>query len=140
MPSNLNVTLAGAILQVINTVDSSTRVNSSLGSPTLPATESTYIDFLPIATGAGTVIPLPATTIFFFFMKNLGGVNGQPSGNIQVLIQPVGGVLASAANSPMVLPGGLFIYANTAESAGGLLAVTLVSSVANVPVELLMAA
>lgn len=140
MPANLNVLLSGGVVQVINTVDSTTRVNSSVGNPTLGANDSTHIDFLPIATGAGTAITLPAATIWFLYIKNLGGVNGTPSGNITVRYQAAGGALVAAVDSMIVLPGGFFIYANTAETAGGIIAVTLISSVASVPVEILMAA
>jgi hypothetical protein len=138
--SNLNIILSGATLQVINNTDSSTRVNSSLGSPTLGGAESTYIDFLPIATGAGTALSLPAATIWVLCIRNLGGINASPSGNIQVLVTATGGAAPTAANSPMILPNGVFAYWNTAETAGGITAVTLVASVANTPCEILMAA
>lgn len=140
MASNINVVLNGATVQVINTTDSTTRVNSSSGNPTLAASESTYIDFLPIATGAGTTLTLPAATIWVLYIRNLGGVNSTPSGNIQVNFTATGGAAIGAANSPIVLPGGVFMYWNSAETAGGITAVTLISSVANTPVEILMAA
>lgn len=140
MASNLNVILSAATLQVINTVDSSTRVNSSLGNPSLPAAESTYIDFLPIATGGGTVLTLPAATIYVLCIRNLGGINATPSGNITVQVQANGGALPTAANSPIILPNGVYAYWNVAETAGGIVAVTLVASVANTPCEILMAA
>lgn len=140
MASNLNVILSAATLQVINTVDSSTRVNSSLGSPTLPASESTYIDFLPIATGAGTVLTLPASIIYVLCIRNLGGINSTPSGNIQVQLTVNGGTQIALASSPIILPNGVFAYWNVAETAGGITAVTLVASVASTPAEILMAA
>jgi hypothetical protein len=140
MASNLNVTLNGAVMQVVQTTDSTTRVNASLNNPSLPASESTYIDYLPIATGAGTIVPLPAATVWVFAMRNLGGINSTPAGNISVLIQVAGGALTAIANSPIVLPNGVFLYWQQAETAGGIIAVTLVASVANTPAELLMAA
>jgi hypothetical protein len=51
-----------------------------------------------------------------------------------------GGALVAAADSPIILPGGIHAYINIAETAGGVIAVTLVASVANTPVEVLMAA
>lgn len=140
MASNLSVILSGAALQVINTVDSTTRVNSSLGSPALPASESSYTDFLPIANGAGTVLTLPAATIWVLCVRNLGGINATPAGNITVQAQATGGALPAAANSPIVTPNGVFLYWNIAETAGGIIAVTLVASVNLTPVEILMAA
>lgn len=139
MPANLNVSLAGAVLQVVNTVDSTTRVNSSQGNPTLGASESTYIDFLPIAL-AGTALPLPAATIWFLVIRNLGGINGTPAGTITVRQQVTGGALVAAADSPIILANGIHAYINVAETAGGVIAVTLIASVANTPVEILMAA
>lgn len=138
--ANINVTLAGAAIQVVDVATASTRVNSSLGNPTLPAAESTYIDFLPIAAGAGTILTLPAATIWFLSIRNLGGINGTPAGNITALLQAAGGALPAAANSPILLPNGCLIYANTTETAGGLIAVTLIASIAATPVELEMAA
>lgn len=140
MAANINVILSGATVQVVNTTDSTTRVNSSSGNPTLGASESTYIDFLPIAAGGGTALTLPAATIWVLYVRNLGGTNGTPSGNITVQFQAAGGALNTTANSPIVLPNGVFMYWNTAESAGGITAVTLVASVASTPVEILMAA
>jgi hypothetical protein len=140
MASNLNVILNGLSIQVVNTTDSTTRVNSSAGNPSLGASESTYTDYLPIAAGGGTTLTLPAATIWILYVRNLGGTNGTPSGNIQVNFTVTGGAAITAANSPIVLPNGVFAYWNTAESAGGITAVTLIASVANTPVEILMAA
>lgn len=139
MASNIAVTLGGAALQVVNNSDSTTRVNSSLGSPSLAASESSYIDYLPIA-AAGTILTLPAATIWVLAIRNLGGINATPAGNITVQIQATGGALNSAANSPIIVPNGVYLYWNPAETAGGIIAVTLVASVNATPVEILMAA
>lgn len=138
MASNLSVILSGATLQVVNTVDSSTRVNSSLANPTLPAAVATYIDFLPILGGGGTVLTLPAATIWVLAIRNLGGINGTPAGNVTVQIQVTGGALQTAANSPVVAPNGVYLFWQPTETANGIIAVTLVASVANTPCEILM--
>lgn len=138
--ANLAVTLSGATIQVINSADSSVRVNSSWASPSLSASVESYIDFLPIAAGGGTVLTLPATTIWVFGLRNLGGINGTPAGNITVQFQVTGGALNTTANSPIVLPNGIFAYWQTTETAGGIIAVTLVASIVNTPVELILAA
>lgn len=140
MASSLNVTLSGALLQVINAADSTVRVSSSLANPTLPASQSSYIDFLPIAAGGGTALSLPAATIWVLAIRNLGGINGTPAGNIQANFTVVGGAAVGAANSPLVLPNGIFIYWQPTEGAGGITAVTLIASIASTPVEILMAA
>lgn len=110
-----------------------------MASPTLNASESTYIDFLPI-TVADFALTLPAATIWVLAIRNLGGINGTPAGNITVRVQPTGGALPSAANSPIVLPNGVYIYWQTAETAGGIVGVTLNASIASTPVEILMSA
>lgn len=140
MSATLNVTLNGAVAQVINTVDSSTRVNSSLGNPTLGATDSIYTSFYPVSSGSGNVITLAGTNgSWVVYVKNLGGQNSLPSGNITVQIQVTGGTLTSTANSPILPPGGVFMYWCPAESAGGVIAMTLVASVNATPVEILSA-
>jgi hypothetical protein len=140
MASNLSVILSGPSMQIVNTTDSTTRANAPLNSPTLPAAEATFIDFLPIAAGAGTILTLPAATIWVFGVQNLGGVNGSPAGNITIQIQVTGGALQTAVNSPVIAPLGVYLFWNQVETANGIIAVTLVASVANTPVQLMMAA
>lgn len=139
MASNLNVILSGATLQVVNTTDSSIPVNSSLASPTLPASQQEYLRFFPVPAGA-TVLNLPAATIWVFALRNLGGINGTPAGNITVQYQVTGGALNTAANSPVVTPNGVFIFWQPVETANGIIAVTLSASIASTPAEILMAA
>lgn len=139
MAANINVILNGASIQVVNTNDSTTRVNSSAGNPTLSASESTYMDFLPIAV-AGTVLTLPVATIYVLYIRNLGGINSAPSGSITVSFTASGGAQVAAANAPVILPGGVFAIWNSSNSSGGITAVTLTASTANTPVEVLMAA
>lgn len=136
---NLNVILSGATLQVVDTATSTTRVNSSLGNPTLGAAVESYIDFLPIA-AAGTALTLPAATIWALCIRNLGGINGTPAGNITIRAQAIGGALPAAADSPIIVPNGCYVYINPTTGAGGLIAVTLVASINLTPVEILLAA
>ena len=140
MAANININLAGIILQVIDNAVAASRVNSNIGTLTLAGSEATHIDYLPIASGAGTVLALPAATIWALVVRNLGGINATPAGNITIQKQAVGGALPTAVNSPVIPPGGIDVYFCTAETAGGLIAVTLVASVANTPVEILMGA
>lgn len=140
MASNIAISLVGAIWQVIDNAVAIARVNSSQGTITLNGSEATHIDYLPIAAGAGTALSLPNATIWVLGIRNLGGINATPAGNITVQAQATGGALPTAVNSPVLVPGGEFLYWNTAETAGGIVAVTLVASIANTPVELIMAA
>lgn len=138
--ANLSVILSGATLQVIDTSASTTPVNFSLNNPTLPAAVESFIDYLPIANGAGTVLTLPAATIWVFAVRNLGGINGTPAGNITIQVQVTGGALPAAANSPVIAPAGVYAFWNQTEGANGIIAVTLVASVNLTPVAILMAA
>jgi hypothetical protein len=138
MATNLNIVLSSAILQVVQNTDSSQRVNSPV-SVTLPGAEASYFEYLQIAAGGGSVIPLPAVTIWVACVMNLGGVNGSPAGNLTVQYQAVGGALNSAANSRVIVPLGIDWYFNPTEGAGGIQALTLVASVANTPARILLA-
>lgn len=138
MASNLNIILSGAAWQVVDNTSSTTPVNFSLSNPTLGGSVESFIDYLPVAAGGGTVLTLPAATIWVLGIKNLGGINASPAGNITVQIQVTGGVLQTAANSPVIAPNGVFLYWQPTESANGIIAVTLVASIANTPVALIM--
>lgn len=139
MAANVNIILSGASIQVVNTVDSTTRVNSTVGNPTLGGANAVYDNFLPIAAGAGTTITLPSGTVWVVYVKNQGGINGSPSGNITVQLTVAGGAQIASGSSPVLLPNGVFMYWNTAETTGGITGVTLIASVANTPVEILLA-
>jgi len=137
--ANLNVILSGAQLQVVDTNTSTTPVNFGLNNPTLAASVEQFIDFLPITVGA-LALTLPAATIWVFALRNLGGINGTPAGNITVQVQVTGGALGTAANSEVVAPGGVKIFWQPTEAANGIIGVTLSASVANTPAAILMAA
>ena len=134
---NLNVILDAANIQVIDTASTAYpnqyRVNSPIGDITLAASVARYESYFNVASSSGTSLNLPATTLWAFYVKNLDAV-----ANITVQIQATGGSLTSAANSPILTPGGVYIYWNPSEGAGGIIAATLISSVGNTAVELLM--
>lgn len=140
MASNLNLILSGAAWQVVDNTTSTTPVNFSLNNPTLGGSVETFIDYLPVANGAGTVLTLPAATIWVFGLRNLGGINASPAGNITVQIQVTGGALPAAANSPVVVPNGVLLFWQPTEGANGIIAVTLVASVNLTPVALILGA
>lgn len=134
--ANSNVLLDAASVQVIDLATNTYRVNSGIGTITLQANVADYESFKSIASGAGTVLTLPQTTVWFLYVKNL-----DLSALITVQVQVTGGTLITAANSPVLNPGGVYIYANSSEGAptGGIVGVTLVSNVGNTAVELLTA-
>jgi hypothetical protein len=134
MANNVNVILDAASVQVIDTVTNTYRVNSAIGAITLAANEANYQSFAPIAT-AGTSLTLPAATIWVVYVKNLDA-----AATLTVQVQPTGGALPSAANSPVLPPGAVYIYWAPLETSGGVIAVTLKSSAGPTAAEILLAA
>lgn len=134
--ANANVLLDAASIQIIDLATNTYRVNTPVGTITLAAGLADYRAFVGIATGAGTSIPLATPTVWFVYIKNL-----DPVATITVQVQVTGGALNSAVNSPILNPGGVLIYANATQGAptGGIIAITLISTVANSAVELLTA-
>jgi hypothetical protein len=132
--ANVNVVLNSASLQVLDLTTNLFRLNSPVGTVTLAATSAFYDAYFLAAAGAGTVLTLPAATVWIVYVKNLHATQ-----NVQVLFAAVGGALLSAANSPLVVPGGVFMYWNPSEAAGGITAVTLIGSGANTACEVLLA-
>jgi hypothetical protein len=133
--ANVNAQLASATIQVLDITTLTYRVNSPVGTLTLAATAATYDSFVTIVNGAGTALDLPATNVFVVYVKNLDA-----AATLTVIFQAQGGALLSAANSPVLLPNGVFMYWNTVETSNGISAVTLVSSAATSAAEILLAA
>jgi hypothetical protein len=139
--ANVNINLAGASLQVFDTLNTFFRVNVPEAALVLPASVALYDAYFAVAAGAGTAITLPAATIWFAWVRNLSG-----TANITVQHQATGGALQTAANSLILTPqnantpGGIWMYANPTEGAGGLIGLTLISSIAGQPVEILLGA
>jgi hypothetical protein len=131
--SNINVLLNSASVQVLDQATLTYRVNTPVGTITLSATGSNH-EVIPIQGGGGNVLVFPVAVLWAVYVKNLDSV-----ANITVQVQAVGGALTSAANSPILTPGGVWMYFNPAETAGGISAITLVSSAGPSPVELLLA-
>lgn len=132
--SNLSVTLDSASVQVIDTLTSTYRVNSPIGNITLSATDASYQSYAQIA-AAGTALTLPAATVWVAYVKNLDA-----TATLTVQVQPTGGALPSAANSPVLPPGGAYLYWAPVETSGGIIAVTLKSSAGTIAAEVLLAA
>ena len=135
MSNNVNVVLDSASIQVIDQTNNVYRVNSPVGDVTLTANEANYQSYAVIASGGGTALILPASKVWVVYVKNLDA-----AANLTVQVQPFGGALPSAANSPILTPGGVYIYWDPSEGAGGVIAVTLISSVGSTAAEVLLAA
>jgi len=132
--ANISVLLNSASIQVLDQTTNLFRLNSVVGTVTLQATASFYDAYLQAAAGAGTVLALPAATVWVVYVKNLHATQ-----NLTVQLTVAGGVQISAANSPILVPGGVFMYWNPAEAAGGITGVTLVGSGASTSAEVLLA-
>lgn len=132
--SNVSAILDSASVQVIDVATSTYRVNSPVGNITLTGTVASYESFAQIA-AAGTALTLPAATVWVVYVKNLDTVE-----TLTVQVQPTGGALPSAANSPVLPPGGVYVYWAPVETSGGVIAVTLKSSSGTIGAEVLLAA
>ena len=133
--SNVNVLLDAASVQIIDLATNTYRVNTGIGTVTLTASNALYGEYTTVPVSPGIPLSLPDTTVWVVYIKNLSA-----TANITVQIQAAGGTLASAANSPILVPGAVYIYWSPSESAGGITGVTLISSSGNAPVEVLVAA
>lgn len=101
----------------------------------LAATSWQASDWLQVPT-TGISVTLPAATVYFVFVRNLG------ANNISVSFSPVGG---GTPTSIVLLPvgsnvGGIFVYALSAESGGGITALEFAAASATTPVEYFVAA
>lgn len=127
---NLSVLLS-ATLSVTNTVlsPSPTPVITNLNNPTLAATVSFYDSFFQVGP-TPTTVNLPAATVWVVYVKNL-----DPTATITVTFTPAGG----AAETCVLVPGGLFLYFQPSEGAGGITALTLTASGGTISAEVLAA-
>lgn len=136
--ANLNVIMNGATLQSVNTIDGTTRIISSAGNPTLNASTVYYDNYYEVLSG-GSTINIPLNTAWVVWVRNLGGQNSTPAGNITVQFTVTGGSQIASGSSPIIPPGGVFAYWCTGESAGGFTGLVLTASVNATPVEILLA-
>jgi hypothetical protein len=127
---NLSVVL-NATLSVTDTTlaPSPTIVSRSFNNPTLAATVSFYDPFFQAA-AAGSAVTLPAATVWIVYVKNLDG-----AANLTVTFTPVGG----GAETCLLVPGGIFLYYQPTEGAGGITALSLTSSAGTISTEVFVA-
>jgi hypothetical protein len=135
MASNINVNMSYAI-QGQDVTANVVVYNRALSNFQLAATAWQGSDFAQVPVGGLTVnLAAIAGTAFFVYVRNLG------ANNITVTYTPTGG----ASTSIVLLPagsnsGGIFIYALTAETAGGITALSFTAATATTPVEYFVAA
>jgi hypothetical protein len=126
---NLSVVLAATITVSDTTLSPSpTIVSRSLNNPTLAAIVDFANNFFQV-TGA-TVVNLPAPTVWIVYVKNL-----DVAANLTVTYTPVGGV----ASSMLLVPGGIFLYFQPTEAAGGITALTLTPSAGTIAADVYVA-
>jgi hypothetical protein len=129
---NLSIVLAANITESDTTLSPSpTIVSRSLNNPTLAATTSFYDPFAQVINPTTLVITLPVSgTVWVVYVKHLG-----IAGNLTVTFTPTGG----APETLVLVPGGVFVYFQPSEGAGGITALSLSSSAATIPAEVLVA-
>jgi len=131
--ANVSVSLNGASMLVLDTTTNQFRVNSIVGTLTLPATDALYSAYFIVGIAPVALTLPPVGTAWFAYIKNLHATQ-----TIAVTCTPAGG---SAWVSPLVLePGGIFMYLNSSEAGGGVTAISLLANGVNTPAEILLAA
>lgn len=133
---NLSIILQATWVTTDTTLSPSPQITQrQLNNPTLAATTQYYEPFFQTING-NKAIPLPAATVYLLYVRNL-----DPTTNITLNVTFTG-----QASIPMILlagpsagAGGFFIYAQPAETAGGI-TVASITCAAVVAVEILAAA
>ncbi len=121
-------------IQAVDTVAAVSIYNRAVSGFQLAATQWLSADWFQVAVSS-TPVSLPATTVYFVYARNLG------ANNVTVNYTPAGG----ASTSLVLLPvgsnvGGIFLYGLSAESAGGITALSFIATTAVTPVEFFVAA
>lgn len=132
--ANINVT-TGITIQAVDITANVTPFTRQLTGILLPATVWSAADFFQAPNSSPATITLPATTVFFVYVRNLG------SNNITINYTPTGGGSTSIVLPPVTSNfGGVFLYGCTAETAGGITALSLQAASAATPCEYFLAA
>ena len=129
--ANLSTLLSASFIISDTTLSPSPQiVTRSLNNPTLAATVVFYDPFFQ-ASNAGSAVTLPSATCWIAYVKNLDA-----AATLTVAWTAVG----AAGSSTMVLvAGGVFIYFQPVETAGGFTAMTLTASAGTISAEVLIA-
>lgn len=128
---NISVLLNATLSATDTTLSpSATIVTRNLNNPTLAGTVVFYDPFFQ-ALAAGSAVTLPAATCWCAFVKNLDA-----AANLTVAWTAVG---AAGSSTFLLVPGGVFIYLQPTEGAGGFTAMTLTASAGTINTEVFVA-
>ena len=128
---NISVLLNATLSATDTTLSPSvTIVTRNLNNPTLAGTVVFYDPFFQAAAG-GSAVTLPAATCWVGYVKNL-----DVAANLTVAWTAVG---AAGSSSMVLVPGGIFIYLQPTEGAGGFTAMTLTASAGTINTEVFIA-
>lgn len=123
--ANLNIILQAQWVTTDTTLSPSPQtITRQLNNPTLAATQQYYETFFQTIVGT-KAIPLPAATVWLLYVRNLDNAT-----NITLNYTPSGGASTSVVllAGPTPGNGGLFIYFQPAETAGGITAASITST------------
>lgn len=129
--ANLSI-LLNAVLTATDTITTPnpTVVTRNFNNPTLLATVY-FHDLFFQAAAAGSVVTLPAATCWIAYVKN-----NDAAANLTVAWTAVG---AAGSSSMLLVPGGVFVYFQPSEAAGGFTAMTLTASAGTINTEVFVA-
>jgi hypothetical protein len=128
---NISVLLNATLSATDTTLSPSvTVVTRNLNNPTLAGTVVFYDPFFQAAAG-GSAVTLPAATCWIAYVKNLDA-----AANLTVAWTAVG---AAGSSTMLLVPGGVFLYFQPTEGAGGFTAMTLTASAGTINTEVLVA-
>jgi hypothetical protein len=130
--ANISILLNATLSATDTTLSpSATIFIRNLNNPTLTNGTVVFADMFFQASNAGSAVTLPAATCWAAYVKNLDA-----AANLTVQWNAVG----SAGNSTFLLvPGGVFIYLQPTEGAGGFTAMTLTASAGTINSEVVVA-
>lgn len=129
---NLSI-LLNAILSATDTSlnPSPTIFTRNLNNPNLTTGLVFFANEFFQASNAGSPVTLPAATCWIAYIKNL-----DPATNLTVAWTAVG---AAGSSTFVCVPGGVFIYFQPTEAAGGFTAITLTAAAGTINTEVFVA-
>lgn len=132
---NLSVLLNATLSATDTTLSpSATIITRNLNNPQLINGLTVFYDPFFQATAGGSAVSLPSppapATVWVVFVKNLDA-----AANLTVTFTPTGG----AAETLVLVPGGVFLYFNPTEGSGGITSLTLTASAGTINTEVFVA-
>jgi hypothetical protein len=133
VPANLSILLNATLSATDVTLSpSATMYIRNLNNPTLAGTVAFADMFFQAAASPGSVVCLPAVTCWVLYVKNLDS-----AANLTVSWNAIG---SAGVSTFILVPGGVFLYMQPTEGAGGFQApLTLISSAGTINTEVFVA-